>query len=161
LEQPNNFVQHLRAFSGAVILRVSHGYTIETEGTDPFVQLAEDALDRAVFPAAQAGVWAVDIFPFLQYLPSWLPGMKFKRLARVWARALQDFYDKPFAFVQNQMAAGKAKPSFTSQYIEKGMAETPNDQMLIKHAATTVFAAGADTTVSAIENLLSCNDIIS
>lgn len=55
-------------FAGAVILRISHGYTIETEGIDPFVDLAEDALDRALFPAAQSGVSAVDIFPICTLL---------------------------------------------------------------------------------------------
>lgn len=89
LEQPTAFVQHLRAyvhiyiiftrksnhkqhsyvsFAGAVILRTSHGYTIETEGLDPFVDLAEEALDRSFLPAAQSGVWAVDIFPFCMLL---------------------------------------------------------------------------------------------
>lgn len=65
----SNHKQHSYvSFAGAVILRTSHGYTIETEGLDPFVDLAEEALDRSLLPAAQSGVWAVDLFPFCMLL---------------------------------------------------------------------------------------------
>ena len=36
-------------------------------------------------------------------LPEWLPGTGFKKIAREWAGTVSDFYDKPYAFVKQQM----------------------------------------------------------
>lgn len=49
-------------------MRIAYGYTIEREGIDPLVELAEDALDRALLPSIGSGVWAVDLFPFRMFI---------------------------------------------------------------------------------------------
>ena len=49
--------------AGAIILKMSHGYTIEPDGPDPLVDLADDVLiefSLSVNPDA----WLVDILPF-------------------------------------------------------------------------------------------------
>ena len=81
LEKPKDFLQHLRtyvlhenltshyfmtqeiSFTGAVILKLSHGYTISPEGYDTLVHLAEEALDNVLIEASIPGKWLVDIFP--------------------------------------------------------------------------------------------------
>ena len=42
----------------------------------------------------------------VRYIPEWVPGAGFKRLAREWAKITSEFYDKPFAFVKHQMVNG-------------------------------------------------------
>lgn len=37
------------------------------------------------------------------HLPEWLPGMGFKRTARLWAAKTASLCDKPYAFVQHQI----------------------------------------------------------
>lgn len=49
--------------TGAIILKMSHGYTIEPEKPDPLVMLADDALLEFSL-SAQAGAWLVDVLPF-------------------------------------------------------------------------------------------------
>lgn len=47
---------------GAVILKLTYGYTIDTTKRDPLVDVAEKALDqfsRAIIP----GAWLVDVLP--------------------------------------------------------------------------------------------------
>lgn len=44
-------------------------------------------------------------------------------------------------------ATGKAKPSFTSSFIEKGQTDTRKDEVSLKHAAATIFAGGSDTVL--------------
>ena len=82
LDRPKDFFQHIRtyvllsrlsshriitrenSFPGAVILKLSHGYTVSPEGYDTLVHLAEQALDEVLFDASIPGKWLVDVFPF-------------------------------------------------------------------------------------------------
>lgn len=41
----------------------------------------------------------------VKYVPAWLPGAEFKRKARVWYKDVQDFYEKPHAFVKHQLVS--------------------------------------------------------
>ena len=53
--------------AGAIILKIAYGYTIEPAGSDPFVELANRALEifsESVIP----GKWIVDIMPFRMFL---------------------------------------------------------------------------------------------
>ena len=55
-----------RSLTGAIILKMSHGYTIEPEKPDPLVQLADNVL-LEVSLSAQPGTWLVDVIPFCVY----------------------------------------------------------------------------------------------
>ena len=57
---------HFR-LTGAIILKMSHGYTIEPEKPDPLVMLADDTLLEFSL-SAQAGAWLVDVLPFSECL---------------------------------------------------------------------------------------------
>lgn len=50
----------------------------------------------------------------VQYLPSWLPGMGFKKIANAWKSTILDFNNRPYAFVKNQMVRAQivARGSF-------------------------------------------------
>jgi hypothetical protein len=72
------------------------------DGEDPFVNLIEGA--NANFSAATVpGVFVVDFFPSLRYLPEWLPGMGFLRTARKWAKDMAAMVDVPYEFTKRQM----------------------------------------------------------
>ena len=47
----------------AIILNISHGYTIEPQVEDPLVSLADDVLLEFGL-SAQPGLWLVDVLPF-------------------------------------------------------------------------------------------------
>jgi hypothetical protein len=52
--------------AGAVILKISYGYTIEPHKNDPLVDLADEALDQFSL-ASRPGYWLVDIMSFCEY----------------------------------------------------------------------------------------------
>ncbi|THG94402.1 hypothetical protein EW145_g8146, partial [Phellinidium pouzarii] len=119
LEDPEKLQQHIRTEAGAIILKISHGYTVEPREADPLVDLADEVLVQfsiAVIP----GKWLIDVMPFLRYVPDWLPGTGFKRTAMRWKRSLTELAEKPHAFVKQQMASGTAIPSYTSSLLESG-----------------------------------------
>lgn len=105
--------------TGAIILKMSHGYTIEPEGPDPLVDLADQVLVEFSL-SCTPGAWLVDVIPFckhhvhptkkrrsnlaaVKFLPDWLPGTTFKRIARRWRTTADELIERPHAFVKKQL----------------------------------------------------------
>ncbi|KAI0202311.1 cytochrome P450 [Astrocystis sublimbata] len=148
MREPEAFQEHIRKAVGAVILKISYGYTAEPSGPDILIDMAGDAMEK-LSRAAVPGAFMVDIFPFLRRLPDWAPGAAFKKLARVWAAELSDVTEKPYAFVRRQMAEGRHEGSFMSRLIETEGSD-PEEIETNKWSAMSLYTAGADTTVSAM-----------
>lgn len=109
---------------------------------DDYVALARIAtaqLLRATIP----GAYLIETIPLLRYAPSWVG---FKRDAAQWRRDADRMVDLPLEEVKKQRAAGTANPSFTLSLLEQQ--DVPDS--IIRWASGTMYAAGADTTVSSI-----------
>ncbi|KAG1784606.1 cytochrome P450 [Suillus plorans] len=148
--KPDRLQEHVRHTVGAVILRISHGYEVK-ENNDPFVDLA----NRVTAHGSQAtapGAFMVDILPFLVKVPAWFPGAGFKRIAREWHETLEEMVSAPHKFVKDQMVAGIAPVSFTSNLLEGGDLSA-EEEHVVKWSAFSINAGGTDTTVSAIYSL--------
>ncbi|KAI1457470.1 putative cytochrome P450 oxidoreductase OrdA-like protein [Annulohypoxylon moriforme] len=148
LNNPEGFINHAKKEAGAVILKIAYGYTAESHKEDILVNLAGDAMDK-FGRAAVPGAFVVDVLPFLKYIPDWIPGTGFKKLARQWGTELIDVVEKPYAFVKHQMAQGKHEASFLSRLLEAGD-QDPEVALTNKWTAMSLYTAGADTTVSSI-----------
>ncbi|KAG2356980.1 cytochrome P450 [Suillus spraguei] len=147
LAKPDQLQAHVRHTAGAIILRISHGYEVK-ENNDPFIDLADLAVDQFSKSTA-TGAWLVDIMPSLAKVPDWLPGASFKRVAREWHETLEEMVAAPYKFVKDQMAAGIAPKSFTSNLLE-GRTLSAEEDHIVKWSAASLYSGGADTTVSAI-----------
>ncbi|KLO06300.1 cytochrome P450 [Schizopora paradoxa] len=148
LKNPGNVTDHIRTLTGAVILKLAHGYTIEPEKPDPLVKLGDDTLFEFSL-SAQAGTWLVDLLPFLQYLPDWFPGTGFKHIAKKFRSNSDEMAELPHAFVKKQMKSGQYYPSLTSSLLEESSADDDEYENNVKWSAVAVYGGGADTTVSA------------
>lgn len=110
-----------------------------------------DNFSKAFMP----GAWLVDLIPWIRFLPRWLPGMKFKETAENWHRINHQVTDVPYAFIQDQMNNGIYVPSYVSRHIKQGTKDNTVEmdqdiEEAIKWTASSMYAAGADTTVAAI-----------
>ncbi|KAG0700131.1 cytochrome P450 [Suillus ampliporus] len=150
LAKPDELQAHVRQTAGAVILRISHGYGVK-EKNDPFVDLADRAVDQ-LSQSIAPGVFMVDIIPCLAKVPEWFPGAGFKRTAREWRETVEEMADAPYKFVKDQMAAGIAPNSFTSDLLE-GRTLSAEEDHVVKWSALSIYAGGADTTVSTVNSL--------
>ncbi|KAG1727505.1 cytochrome P450 [Suillus lakei] len=150
LAKPEQLQTHIRHTAGAIILRISHGYEVK-ENNDPFIDLAERAMNQ-FSQSITLGAFMVDVMPFLAKVPEWFPGAGFKRLAREWHQTREEMVDAPYKFVKDQMAAGIAPLSFTSNLLEGNTLSAEEDHT-VKWSAVSLYAGGADTTVSAIYSL--------
>ncbi|KAF8624702.1 hypothetical protein AX17_007033 [Amanita inopinata Kibby_2008] len=148
LAKPEGLASHIRTTAGAIILRISHGYMIKEE-EDPFVAIADTAMDQFSLSTAP-GVFLVNLVPALNYLPDWFPGTGFKRIGREWRKTLYEMVEAPYQFVIKQMDAGTAEPSFTSKLLEDKADLSSEDIWNIKWSSASLYAGGADTTVSSV-----------
>lgn len=80
----------------------------------------------------------------MKRLPEWFPGTGFKQTAKQWGAELTDVAERPYAFVQQQMAQGKNESSFLSQLLEQGDSD-PEEKFTNKWSAMSLYTAGADT----------------
>jgi len=80
---------------------ISYGIKVQ-ESDDPYISLAEEALN-GVAEAAILGAFWVDLFPVLEYVPSWFPGAGFQKKAAHWREVNEYLTEKPFCYVQEQL----------------------------------------------------------
>ncbi|TFK48755.1 cytochrome P450 [Heliocybe sulcata] len=147
LRKPDDFAGLIRRTAGAIILRVTYGYS-PWESGDPLVELVDKVmLHFSIMTAPKA--FLVDIFPILKYIPAWFPGARFKRLAAEYAPGFVAVAEVPMTYVKEQMSEGTAGPSFVSGFLEDGDL-TPEKEDVVKCAAGSMYAGGADTTVSSV-----------
>lgn len=101
------------------MLSVIYGYTVGTNtrdrtgnnskapssgNDDVFLNMAEECLALLSNRISGAfGVWAVDVFPFLRYVPECLlPGGWFKSEARWFKAKYEKFVDEPWQWAQRE-----------------------------------------------------------
>ncbi|KIM82450.1 hypothetical protein PILCRDRAFT_70736 [Piloderma croceum F 1598] len=115
--RPLQLEDHIRCAVGSVILKLVYRYTIISKGQDPFVHLTDIVLWQ-FSKCNEPSAYLVDAFPFLRYLPDWMLGSGFKWTVHHFWSTLQQFMEDPFRFTKEQMEAGTAVPSFTTQQLE-------------------------------------------
>lgn len=144
LQEPENWVEHLRKEAAAIILKVSYGYNVEPHGKDLLV----DLVDRAAWffsKAAVPGAWIVDVIPWMRYLPN-LPGIPFQQFARESRQILEETASRPLEFVKGKMKTGKYESSLASMDYENAHGSiTEEDELLTKWSAVSLFIGGSDT----------------
>lgn len=100
LRSPEQYIAITRKYAAGLTSSVIYGYEVKSANDRLLIQ-SEDCLNILSNEiTAEGGVWAVDIFPFLKYLPSWAPGAGFKRRAEVMKKTLSTLAEEPFKFVK-------------------------------------------------------------
>ena len=89
--------------AGDIILSVAYGIQI-LPACDPYIALSEAGLE-AIIKSATWGCYAVDFFPILKYIPSWIPGIKYKKEASRWRKMSNRMVMSPFDLVQQRAAS--------------------------------------------------------
>ncbi|KZT58514.1 cytochrome P450 [Calocera cornea HHB12733] len=156
LNEADNYVAAIQRAVASIALQVAYGYDIDKEddGLIKKIQRMMHILVEVQIP----GRFLVDVIPAcksyskVKYLPTWIPGMKFKRDGELWAAQIREVEQIPFDRVKRDMAAGTAKPSLVSTLLEQSSAV--DEEKWIKMVAGAVYNAGSDTTSAAIQNFL-------
>ncbi|KAJ7616483.1 cytochrome P450 [Roridomyces roridus] len=146
LLNPQNIMEHLRHMAGSLIISATYGIDV-LPSDDPYIHIAEEAM-YGLSIACVPGSFLVDSIPLLKYVPSWFPGADFQRKARRWREVTQDLVTLPFVEAKRKIAAGTAPPSFVSLNLTPDT--SPEQERRIQETAAVAYAAGSDTTISAL-----------
>ncbi|KAH7913775.1 cytochrome P450 [Hygrophoropsis aurantiaca] len=155
LEDPDDWKNAMQMLASSSIMKAVYDYDTQPR-SDPFVSVIEKTL-RIVVQDLRPEVAAIfSAFPGLLKLPSWLPGMTIKRRAAEAKKYATDWLDLPFQHVQKHMAAGTAAPSMVADALNKHAGEEEDEQFIttLKEASASAFAAGSETTSSALMNFV-------
>ncbi|KAJ7840998.1 cytochrome P450, partial [Mycena leptocephala] len=101
LRAPDDFMNHFRHWASDIIMSVVYGIEI-LPSNDPYVSLAYEAVET-LSNAGVPGKYLVDSLPILKYVPSWMPGARFKRDAKEWRELASRLADVPLAETKRQM----------------------------------------------------------
>ncbi|KAJ1311174.1 hypothetical protein OPQ81_009675 [Rhizoctonia solani] len=151
---PWDFSQHLRRAVASVVLRFAYSHTV-AEDHDPLVELINKSLESVSITLSST--YLVEFLPILKYIPEWFPGARFKTQAREWAAIRRESIEAPFLVVRDKMEAGIVEPSFLQRLLEK---RSPSEDwgservQAMKYAAGSLYTAGSDTTVSALNTFI-------
>ncbi|KAF0319376.1 cytochrome p450 oxidoreductase [Colletotrichum asianum] len=149
LNNPQGLFGHIRKEAASVVLKMIYGYNVDQFKADHLVEAIEKAMD-GFGQASVPGTFMVDIFPWMRYLPEWFPGTGWKQTAKEWREDLRVIVEKPFAFTKQQMASGRDTSSITCNLLGGDHDKKPEDEYLTKWTALSLYAGGADTTVSTV-----------
>ncbi|EPS36614.1 hypothetical protein H072_9877 [Dactylellina haptotyla CBS 200.50] len=153
LSNPDKYTKNLHITSSSIVLDTLYGYIPNTNGIDPLVDLV-DKMMAAFSEITAGGVWLVDKIPWLRYFPEWLPGMKFKSLARDYYKQVMDVTNLPYDFAALQRSRNVNRPSFVSGLLDRADKKALNKQELqdekdlIRSSAISMYGGGSDTSVS-------------
>ncbi|KAJ7438738.1 cytochrome P450 [Mycena latifolia] len=153
VQSPYQYMDHTRRYAGGLMLSVLYGYKATTND-DEFLRLAGECIEFfANEVASGSGVWPVDIFPLLKYVPGWVPGAGFQRKAAYWKKTLRRLAEEPYAYTRARVERGVNTPSFCGDALgeENPAKETEDD---IKWTATAMYIGSADTTISTVAHFL-------
>ncbi|EPQ56835.1 cytochrome P450 [Gloeophyllum trabeum ATCC 11539] len=150
VQRPTDIAKLVRHYAGSVILKVTYGYQTEPEN-DPFLVLAEKVMG-AFSVASKPGNWLVDFITWLRHLPDWVPGTRFKQVARELSDLHMQVIEGPYNWaLPRQDTPEVIKPNFVSTVlVDKAGSLTAEDNEILLWSSASLFGGGADTTVSAI-----------
>ncbi|EKM59173.1 uncharacterized protein PHACADRAFT_191492 [Phanerochaete carnosa HHB-10118-sp] len=150
IAEPGALMRHLRFMAGATILRVSYGINAQPEH-DHYLEIMEEAVHSLV-EVGNTGAYMVDLIPALRYLPSWMPGARFKQDAARWSKQVDKMFDEPFEVVKQDLAEGNSTNCVCASLLSEidDSADEKRQETVIKHAVGTAYIGGADTTVSSL-----------
>ncbi|KAJ7045928.1 cytochrome P450 [Mycena alexandri] len=154
-ESPDRFLHHIRHTLAAVIMDVAYGIRIR-DTDDPYISVAEEAVSY-LNRAGIAGSFIVDFFPWLQHFPSWAPGTSFQATAKYAKTVVSTMVEKPWKYVANMAEVTGDSTTSVAGTLYSRLAEVPDaereeQELIAKNVSGVAYAAGADTTSSAVQS---------
>ncbi|KAG6369367.1 cytochrome P450 [Boletus reticuloceps] len=169
LEAPENLGDHIFEYTASVILNSTYDYDPASR-EDDLVDTAANVL-TIVVPAMRPDIGVIlGAFPWVLYLPSWFPGMSFKKEMEVARAYSKQYLERPFEYALQKMVmfilithpphasnddvlqSGSVAPSM----VHDGLRRMEDDSIsvdesfvqVLKEAAGTAFLAASETSNS-------------
>ncbi|KAH8824985.1 cytochrome P450 [Flagelloscypha sp. PMI_526] len=152
-ESPEKFREHCRYFTSMLNLEIAYGSNIRGL-EDNLVDYAAKALESAKEATMARAV--VDIFPWVCYLPSWIPGMGWKADSMQWRRENSKIIDIPFDLAMKSPSTRGRMSSLAKELLQRRKDGDAIDEDVIRLLTTTIVFGAVDTQTSVILSFFLC-----
>ncbi|TFK22015.1 cytochrome P450 [Coprinopsis marcescibilis] len=152
LEHPDDLISITQDFITSTVMQIAYG-SLGPDTLEIYAEFAEAAM-KMESDSAVPGGFLVDLIPILKYVPEWVPGAGFRKVAREWNVRLSRLAEEPFNEALKRINDGTAEPSFVSKLYysaeEDGLAASDSHR-IIKSLAATFHIAGTDSTIASLK----------
>ncbi|KAL5633648.1 hypothetical protein ACGC1H_003956 [Rhizoctonia solani] len=135
----------------ATLLRSIYGY--EAENTEDRFLIGARSIFSYLTKSLLSSNYLVNSLPALKYIPEWFPGARWKRDAIKWRMEkdalIQDMYKIGLENMRKDESTHIMVSSLRRHALQLGLTEQEADDY-VAQIAITMFAGGADTTVSTL-----------
>ncbi|KAF7760416.1 hypothetical protein Agabi119p4_11092 [Agaricus bisporus var. burnettii] len=150
MKSPDEFNEWIQFSTASSIMEIIYGLHIKRD--DPYVGNVEKAL-QGINQAGVPGTFLVETFPVMRHIPSWLPGVGWKRRALYWRDVNREVRLKPFNLIRGQVNEGNAPPSICRTLI-KDLNESVSPDQVVKEdiaidTCAVSFVGASETTLAA------------
>jgi hypothetical protein len=137
-ERPERFVDIIKCFTVNVMLNTTFAHGSMPSLDNPLIHRINEASDHQ-FTAQVMGRFWVDYLPFLKHLPTWLPGMGWKKQGLEWREEVDELYRELWdATKMRSEEDGDSKPCLVETMLKTQM------HQITKEEGTTISAAMVD-----------------
>jgi len=142
LDNPDLHQDHAKRYAASVVMALAYGKS-PGKHDDPDVVAVNRCLNR-LGVALRPGVWKVDVYPFLRYIPGYLDELKEGHKEEL------SLFKTHLTVVKGQMERNEPIPESFSKYLLERQSELGLSDDETAYLAGALFGAGSDTTASAI-----------
>ncbi|KAK5121188.1 hypothetical protein LTR85_005672 [Meristemomyces frigidus] len=136
-KHPERFVGIIKCFTVNVMLSTTFAHGAVASLEDPLIERINAATDHQ-FTAQIQGRFLVDYAPFLKHLPSWLPGMGWKKQSLNWRDSVNTLYRELWDVTEQQIENGQGTPCLVQSLLKTQM------QQISKAEGITIGSAMVD-----------------
>ncbi|KAG8913312.1 hypothetical protein FRC01_004603 [Tulasnella sp. 417] len=150
--RPENALYEAHRIAAEITIKLTYGKLQDDRGRD-YIKI-NGRISDILTDAAQG--YVVDLFPALQHLPMWLPGMQFKRDAAQWKKEIQEGVGAVFELVKGNALSDD--PDVQSSFVYKKMQELhekheeetdveqkQEDEMALAYSGFAIYLGGLET----------------
>ncbi|KAG2150492.1 cytochrome P450 [Suillus clintonianus] len=156
LEDPLDYTKHFEVHSGSVIMSAVYSYDAARHN-DHMIERATMGLDIILKEMRPEVAAIFSAFPSLLRLPSWLPGMRLKRVSPLAKELSLENLENPFAHTESGLATGSISPCMVADHLldlDDSDGDSAWKKKAIKESAATAFGAGTETTAAVLMNFI-------
>ncbi|KAI0729067.1 cytochrome P450 [Fomitopsis betulina] len=150
VRNPKGIVDEIYKTVAGTTLMIVYGYDLP-ESDNTFVDVLRTTMPQ-FSTGFMPGAHLVDVLPILQYVPSWVPGMQWKKQATTWKHDLNAQLELPYQYAKQEIAKGSTFPSFVSLCL--GPSPDAEREELVKGGAASLYLGAVDSTTSAVTSFL-------
>ncbi|KAN0084465.1 Cytochrome P450, partial [Tylopilus felleus] len=152
-DTPQQLDDHVFEYTAAIIMNSTYDYD-PVSRNDELVEIVAKVLKIVLTVIRTDVAFMVGTFPWVLHLPSWFPGMSFKKEMTIAREYSKQYLEQPFEYALQKAQDGTAAPSMVHDALRemenKGISPDQSWMDALKEASGTAFVAASETSSAVV-----------